>query len=107
MLTLLLILFGAPATTHIFETILCGAHMAVLSAMGLVYAHGVDGHVWREIWGAARPGDSVWGAALGTAVGAWLGAVPIPLDWYVVFFVGFRIDGWLTGVGTVRGRRTR
>ena len=68
--------------------------MAVLSAMGLIYAHGVDGHVWREIWGAARPGDSVWGAALGTGVGAWLGAVPIPLDWYVA---GLQTDGWQSG----------
>lgn len=31
----------------------------------------------------ARPADAVWGGALGTGVGAWFGAVPIPLDWYV------------------------
>jgi hypothetical protein len=57
--------------------------MAVLTAMPLVYVHGVDGTVWKEVWGAARPGDAVWGGALGTAVGAWFGAVPIPLDWFV------------------------
>lgn len=56
--------------------------MAVLAVTGLVYAHGVDGHVWSEIWGAAHAADGVWGGALGTGVGAWLGAVPIPLDWY-------------------------
>ena len=27
------------------------------------------------------PFDGVWGASVGTAVGAWLGAIPIPLDW--------------------------
>lgn len=57
--------------------------MAILSSTALVYVHGVDGNVWKEVWGAKRPGDIVWGGALGTCVGAWLGAVPVPLDWYV------------------------
>ncbi|KAF7585844.1 Glycosylphosphatidylinositol (GPI) anchor assembly protein [Aspergillus hancockii] len=81
LLALLLVLFGAPATTHHAQTILCAAHMALLSATPLIYVHGVDGAVWKEVWGAARPGDAVWGGALGTGVGAWFGAVPIPLDW--------------------------
>lgn len=81
-LTILLILFGAPLTTHHPETLLCGAHMAVLTSTALIYVHGVDGSVWKEVWGARRPADAVWGAALGTCVGAWFGAVPIPLDWY-------------------------
>ncbi|EIT80473.1 hypothetical protein AO1008_07180 [Aspergillus oryzae 100-8] len=80
-LTILLILFGAPLTTHHPETLLCGAHMAVLTSTALIYVHGVDGSVWKEVWGARRPADAVWGAALGTCVGAWFGAVPIPLDW--------------------------
>ncbi|KAL4991893.1 GPI biosynthesis protein family Pig-F-domain-containing protein [Aspergillus falconensis] len=80
-LSFLLILFGAPLTTHNALTFLCGAHLALLSAFPLIYTHGVDGSVWREIWGAARPLDAVWGGALGTCLGAWVGAVPIPLDW--------------------------
>ncbi|RMJ24508.1 biosynthesis protein [Aspergillus sp. HF37] len=106
--TLLLILFGAPATTNILETILCGVHMAVLAVTGLVYAHGVDGHVWSEIWGAAHAADGVWGGALGTGVGAWLGAVPIPLDWdrpwqaYPVTIVAGAYLGF--AVGSVVGR---
>ncbi|RAH41234.1 PIG-F family protein [Aspergillus brunneoviolaceus CBS 621.78] len=80
-LAILLVLFGAPFTTHHAQTALCAAHMALLAAVPLVYVHGVDGAVWREVWGAGRPADAVWGAALGTCVGAWLGAVPIPLDW--------------------------
>lgn len=55
--------------------------MAFLSATGLVYAHGVDSSVWKEVWGIARPADAVWGGALGTGLGAWFGAIPIPLDW--------------------------
>ncbi|KAI1910999.1 Glycosylphosphatidylinositol (GPI) anchor assembly protein [Ophidiomyces ophidiicola] len=80
-ITILLVLFGAPATTHVFHTILCATHMSVLAGTSLVYVHGTDGSVWREIWGASRAIDSIWAAAVGTAVGAWLGAVPIPLDW--------------------------
>jgi phosphatidylinositol glycan class F len=80
-LALCLVLFGAPVTTHHAETALCAAHMAVLAATALIYTHGVDGAVWKEVWGASRPADAVWGAALGTCVGAWLGAIPIPLDW--------------------------
>ncbi|KAL2004542.1 hypothetical protein VTN00DRAFT_3427 [Thermoascus crustaceus] len=80
-LFILLVLFGAPLTTHNAHTLLCAGHMALLSAAPLIYVHGVDGPVWREIWAVNRPADPVWGGALGAGVGAWLGAVPIPLDW--------------------------
>ncbi|RHZ68329.1 Glycosylphosphatidylinositol (GPI) anchor assembly protein [Aspergillus turcosus] len=80
-LAILLVLFGAPLTTHNAETVLCAAHMALLASTALIYVHGVDGAVWREVWAFARPADAVWGGALGTALGAWFGAVPIPLDW--------------------------
>lgn len=80
-LTGLLILFGAPLTTHVLHTALCAAHLSMLLALPLVYVHGIDKAVWREIACAFLPFDEVWGASVGTAVGAWLGAVPIPLDW--------------------------
>lgn len=106
-LTILLVLFGAPLTTHNLETLLCAAHMAVLSATALVYVHGVDGSTWREVWGVNRPADAVWGGALGTGVGAWFGAVPIPLDWYACISLLSIIENWLMClVGTVRGRHT-
>lgn len=35
-----------------------------------------------EVAALASPIDEVFGASLGTLVGAWAGAVPIPLDWY-------------------------
>jgi phosphatidylinositol glycan class F len=34
-----------------------------------------------EIVSLLLPGDEVFGGLVGTCVGAWLGAVPIPLDW--------------------------
>ncbi|PWY91323.1 hypothetical protein BO94DRAFT_533455, partial [Aspergillus sclerotioniger CBS 115572] len=61
-LSILLILFGAPFTTHHVQTLLCAAHMAILSSTALIYVHGVDGPVWKEVWGCKRPGDAVWGA---------------------------------------------
>ncbi|KAI9035602.1 PIG-F family protein [Aspergillus affinis] len=104
----LLVLFGAPITTHHLQTLLCAAHMALLTSTGLIYVHGVDGSVWKEVWGAARPLDVVWGGALGTGLGAWLGAVPIPLDWDrpwqaypITILVGAYI-GYALGVGLGR-----
>jgi len=37
--------------------------------------------MWREILSASLPFDEVWGGCIGGILGAWLGAVPIPLDW--------------------------
>jgi len=81
LLTATLVLFGAPITTHHTHTLLCGAHIALLSTVPLVYVHGVDGETWREIVAMLLPIDEVYGGLIGTVVGAWAGAVPIPLDW--------------------------
>jgi phosphatidylinositol glycan class F len=63
------------------HTLLCGAHIALLSTLPLVYVHGVDGETWRQIVALLLPIDEVYGGLIGTVLGAWLGAVPIPLDW--------------------------
>ena len=80
-----LILFGAPLTTHHAQTALCAAHMALLAGFPLIYVHGVSPQAWREIVAAMLPFDGIWGATVGCLLGAWLGAVPIPLDWFVRF----------------------
>ncbi|KAL8919311.1 MAG: hypothetical protein Q9208_006876 [Pyrenodesmia sp. 3 TL-2023] len=80
-LLIFLILFGAPLTTHFAHNALCATHMAVLALMPLFYVYGVHAGTWREISAASLPWDGVWGGTVGTVVGAWLGAVPIPLDW--------------------------
>ncbi|KAJ4984552.1 GPI biosynthesis protein family Pig-F [Stagonosporopsis vannaccii] len=81
LLTAILVLFGAPVTTHHSHTLLAGAHIAVLSTLPLVYVHGVSGETWREAVALLLPIDEVYGGLIGTVLGAWLGAVPIPLDW--------------------------
>ncbi|KAL2037426.1 hypothetical protein N7G274_009911 [Stereocaulon virgatum] len=81
LLTVVLILFGAPLTTHFWHNLLCATHISLLGVLPLFYVHGVDGRMWREISGACLPFDEVWGGVVGSVVGAWLGAIPIPLDW--------------------------
>ncbi|KNG83445.1 putative GPI-anchor biosynthesis protein (Pig-F), partial [Aspergillus nomiae NRRL 13137] len=103
-LTILLILFGAPLTTHHAETVLCAAHMAVLTSTALIYVHGVDGSVWREVWGAKRPADAVWGArwahvsglGLGLCLFLWIGIgrgrrfrITIVIGAYIGYSVGY------------------
>lgn len=58
--------------------------MSLLAGLPLVYVHGVDATKWREVASVYLPFDDVFGGTIGTLLGAWFGAVPIPLDWYVV-----------------------
>ncbi|KAF1815231.1 hypothetical protein P152DRAFT_471848 [Eremomyces bilateralis CBS 781.70] len=81
LLTIVLILFGAPITTHLPHTFLCACHMSLLAIQPLVYTHGVNAAKWRELSGLLVPVDEVVGGSLGVFIGAWLGAIPIPLDW--------------------------
>lgn len=63
--------------------------MALLAALPLFYVYGLDRSAWREITSASLPFDKVWGGGVGVMLGAWAGAVPIPLDWWVFFFFLF------------------
>ncbi|KAF2762684.1 hypothetical protein EJ05DRAFT_506379 [Pseudovirgaria hyperparasitica] len=80
-LTALAILLGAPLTTHFPHTLLLSLHLALLSAFPVLYTHGVSARTWRGVLGLMRPVDEVVGGALGALLGAWLGCVPVPLDW--------------------------
>lgn len=74
-----MILFGAPITSHFPHTILCAVHMALLVPFPLIYVNGVDGQKWRDIVSVSMHMNEAFGGALGALLGAWLGAVPIPL----------------------------
>lgn len=77
----LLVLFGAPFLTHVPHTLLCALHLSLLGLYPLFYARGVSGRDWLEILSVRAPLDEAFGGLMGACVGAWLGAVPIPLDW--------------------------
>ncbi|PKS07810.1 hypothetical protein jhhlp_006418 [Lomentospora prolificans] len=80
-LHIVFVLFGAPFLTHQLETLLCSATLAILSVFPVFYAHGVDAGAWKAVCGFSAPLDETVGGFWGGIVGAWLGAVPIPLDW--------------------------
>lgn len=70
---------GAPITTHLLHTALTAAHMALLAVFPLVYRIGVDATRWRTAIAVQAELDPAFGGAVGACVGAWLGAIPIPL----------------------------
>ncbi|KAK6513313.1 Glycosylphosphatidylinositol (GPI) anchor assembly protein [Arthrobotrys megalospora] len=76
-----IVLLGAPITADLSHTALCAAHLSVLAGLPLVYSHHVQGSKWRDIVSLNLPMDEVYGGALGACLGAWFGAIPIPLDW--------------------------
>ena len=68
LLTVILVLFGAPFLTHTWHNVLCATHVALIGVLPLFYVHGVDSRMWREICGASLPFDEVWGATIGAIV---------------------------------------
>ncbi|KAI0102746.1 GPI biosynthesis protein family Pig-F-domain-containing protein [Nemania sp. FL0031] len=80
-LHVLLVLFGAPFLTHLPHTFLCSLHLSLLGLYPLFYTRAVASKDWLEILGARAPFDEAFGGLVGAGVGAWVGAVPIPLDW--------------------------
>ncbi|KAF4462196.1 glycosylphosphatidylinositol anchor biosynthesis 11 [Fusarium albosuccineum] len=107
-LHVLFILFGAPFLTHVSHTFLCCAHIAVLAIFPVFYVRGSDPVPLQAVIGVSAPFDQTFGGFVGTVVGAWLGAVPIPLDWdrewqkwpvtivvgaYIGYFVGAKLLG--------------
>ena len=80
-LALAVVAFGAPLTTHQPHTLLVGAHLALLATPQLFYARGLEAAAWLEMAGLQMAVDEGYGMALGACLGAWTGAMPIPLDW--------------------------
>ena len=82
----IIILFGAPLTTHLPQTLLTALHVALLSTYPLSSSIIPSSENLRQLITLEYHADidvlkwAYWGG-IGTIVGAWLGAVPIPLDW--------------------------
>lgn len=81
LLHVILVLFGAPFLTHVPHTLLASLHLALLGFFPVIYARGASSSAWNAVLGASAPLDACFGGLLGACVGAWLGAIPIPLDW--------------------------
>lgn len=93
----LLVVMGAPFTTHVKETVLLSLHLSFMAFTEAVGLLGLSTKNWRPLMPApddllqekpsnfTKQSPSTWtgveGAVWGTFVGAYLGAVPIPLDW--------------------------
>ncbi|KAF3932227.1 hypothetical protein ABW20_dc0110455 [Dactylellina cionopaga] len=77
----MIVLLGAPITTHLKHTTLCAAHFSLLAGFPLIYSHHVQASKWKDMLSLRLPMDEVYGGALGVCLGAWFGAIPIPLDW--------------------------
>jgi len=82
----IIILFGAPLTTHTQQTVLAAFHFALLCTYPLSSSITPTINNLRHLITLEYNADAdvlkwtYWGA-IGTLLGAWLGAVPIPLDW--------------------------
>jgi GPI ethanolamine phosphate transferase 2/3 subunit F len=82
----IIILFGAPLTTHTPQTLLTAIHIALFSTYPLSSSISLSSENVRQLVTLEYIPDvdtlkwTYWGG-IGTILGAWLGAVPIPLDW--------------------------
>ena len=82
----IIVLFGAPLTTHTPQTLLAAAHITLLSTYPLSSSLPPSLETVRQLITLEYSTDvdvlkwTYWGG-IGTVLGAWLGAVPIPLDW--------------------------
>lgn len=81
LLYIVVIFFGAPLVSHLPHTGLLALHLALLTTPQLFYVHGLDATTWLRLASLQQPIDEAYGLSLGACVGAWIGAIPIPLDW--------------------------
>ncbi|KAJ7201102.1 GPI biosynthesis protein family Pig-F-domain-containing protein, partial [Mycena pura] len=89
-----LVLFGAPLTSHVLKTYLLALLLALLTVFPPAYTLGApllapDAVLTRLVWtrlfaefSARTPMErALLYPAVGTVLGAWVGAIPIALDW--------------------------
>lgn len=94
----LVVLMGAPFTTHVAETLLFSGHLTVMVFFKAITKFGLEKSNWiplvpfvqdddDDTTDAKRAmdkrvgGTGLEGVIWGTLAGAYLGAIPIPLDW--------------------------
>ncbi|KAK4698777.1 GPI ethanolamine phosphate transferase 2/3 subunit F, partial [Phenoliferia sp. Uapishka_3] len=80
------VLLGAPLFSRIPETFLLSMLVAILAIGPIAVAVGpTERYVWLRLFSAASPANdlelALLAPAIGTLLGCWAGAIPIPLDW--------------------------
>ena len=82
---ILLVLYGAPFLDSAVETVHLAALMTVLGIIPPLCVLGTSSSAWSRVYFLHSPHAGlesyVYACTLGAGIGAWLGAVPIPLDW--------------------------
>ncbi|KAJ7641435.1 GPI biosynthesis protein family Pig-F-domain-containing protein [Roridomyces roridus] len=90
LLYIIVVLFGAPLLTHISQTALLTVLLAILVIFppACIFGAPLEAEVaaaWVRVFTEFSPRTPVERAvlysAVGTLVGAWMGAIPIALDW--------------------------
>eukprot|EP00898_Chlorokybus_atmophyticus_P007582 jgi/Chlat1/7825/Chrsp66S07266 len=85
LLLLVAMAFGAPMTSSVTQTFYFALLMSALTVAPAACVLGHDGDAWQRVFAQTRPYTTAEFAccvpAHGAIVGAWIGAVPIPLDW--------------------------
>ncbi|PRT53945.1 Glycosylphosphatidylinositol anchor biosynthesis protein 11 [Wickerhamiella sorbophila] len=76
-----LVLFGGSLVERLHLSILAAAHISVIGLQPFIFTYGLDSEAWSRALSFSLPFDDAYLGFLGAFVGAWLGAVPIVLDW--------------------------
>jgi len=80
------VLFGAPLIDSFFGTLLWATLMSSLCVLPAGLIVGSDFAAWKYLFLSSSTSHTLsemgcYWSALGAAIGAWFGALPIPLDW--------------------------
>ncbi|GAA6061403.1 hypothetical protein JCM10212_004461 [Sporobolomyces blumeae] len=87
------VLLGAPLLSNVAETAALSVLVSILAILPLAIAlppilsptSSTDRYVWLRFFSSVSPNDdlelALLAPALGAILGAWLGAIPVPLDW--------------------------
>lgn len=78
---ILMVFFGAPVIYVQLETILCSLVLSGLIVQPLLILYGLEAETWRQIISLELPLTNAYLGSIGGVIGAWLGVVPIALDW--------------------------
>ncbi|KAG5437394.1 hypothetical protein PCANB_000825 [Pneumocystis canis] len=81
-----IIFYGAPVVTYVWETTLCALHLTILGILPAICIFGINTEKYAELVSLELnvrilQNFRLTYGFLGTFIGAWLGAIPIPLDW--------------------------